>query len=243
MTGRPPTEPDPTPSLCVVCPAYNEQGAIARTVGEVERHVRGVVGDATMIVVNDGSKDRTGAILDELAAQRPWLRVVHQANAGHGPALRRGLDEARAQWLFLIDSDDQIDLASFARLWDATRTHDVVMGVRSVRHDPGLRLVLTRVVRWSLWAMFGVRLRDANVPCKLVRAEVWRAAAGSIPTDTLAPSIFLAVHAARHGARIAEIDVVHRERTTGVVSIRRWKLLKFCARGLRQLVGFRLRGA
>jgi hypothetical protein len=80
---------------------------------------------------------------------------------------------------------------------------------------------------------------DANVPFKLMRRVVWEDARALIPADTLAPSLFLAVFAARRGYRVAHIEVAHRERQTGVVSIRRWRLLKFCARAFRQLLTFR----
>jgi hypothetical protein len=99
--------------------------------------------------------------------------------------------------------------------------------------------VLTRVIRNALTLLFGVRLHDANIPFKVFRRELWTDAAPVIPADTLAPSLFFAVHAARRGARIAFVDVGHRERTTGTVSIRRWKLLKFCARAWNQLLDFR----
>ena len=105
--------------------------------------------------------------------------------------------------------------------------------------DARLRRVLTRVIRSALTLLFGVRLRDANIPFKVFRRELWAEAEHLIPPDTLAPSIFFAVHAQRRGAKIAFVEVGHRERTTGVVSIRRWKLIKFCARAFRQLLTFR----
>jgi len=84
-----------------------------------------------------------------------------------------------------------------------------------------------------------VRLRDANVPFKVFRRELWLEAAPLIPADTLAPSLFLAVFAASRDRRIATIEIPHRARETGVVSIRRWKLIKFCWRAFGQLLAFR----
>jgi glycosyltransferase involved in cell wall biosynthesis len=165
---------------------------------------------------------------------------VHKKNGGHGPALITGLDTARGDYIFLIDSDNQIPLEAFAELWQKVQNgHDAAFGVRRVRNDARLRRVLTRVIRTSLTLLFGVRLRDANIPFKVFRRELWRAAEPFIPSDTLAPSIFFAVHAARSGAKIAFVEVGHRDRTTGTVSIRRWKLIKFCARAWRQLLAFR----
>jgi glycosyltransferase involved in cell wall biosynthesis len=221
-------------------PAYNEEGGVGDAVRAVQEHVFSLVPDAELVAVNDGSRDRTGAILDDLAQRDPRVRAVHKQNAGHGPALITGLSAARGEYVLLIDSDNQIPLESFAPLWHHIRTgHDAAFGVRRVRNDARLRRVLTRVIRAAIALLFGTRLRDANIPFKVFRRQLWNDAATLIPADTLTPSLFFAVYAARRGARIAFVDVGHRERTTGTVSIRRWKLIKFCARAWRQLLSFR----
>jgi glycosyltransferase involved in cell wall biosynthesis len=227
--------------LSVIMPAYNEEGCIADAVAEVAHHVLDLVPHAELVVVNDGSRDRTGVILDEIASADPRIRVVHQPNGGHGRALRTGLDAAQGEYLFLIDSDRQIPLQAFANLWEEARRGDGSFGIRVKRNDPPLRLVLTRLIRYSLAIVFQAKIYDANVPFKVIRRQVWEEARPLIPADTLAPSLFLAVFAIRTGRTLAFCEVAHRERETGVVSIRRWKLLKFCARAFHQLVAFHWR--
>ena len=224
--------------LSVVMPAYNEEGAIEAAVREVQEHVFDQVSASELVVVNDGSRDRTGEILDELASQDSRIRVIHQPNGGHGRALQTGMNAARGEYLFLIDSDRQIPLEAFASLWKAGQGRDGVFGVRVNRQDPRLRLILTRLVRRALRLLFKVQLRDANVPFKLLRRSVWLEARELIPEDTLAPSIFLAI-IGRRRHNISDCEVPHKERSTGVVSIRRWKLFRFCARALLQLLAFR----
>jgi dolichol-phosphate mannosyltransferase len=192
-----------------------------------------------LIVVDDGSRDRTGAILDQLSAADPRVKVIHQSNGGHGAALRNGMERANGQFLFLLDSDRQVPIEAFAPLWDAARGRDGAFGVRVQRHDPPLRLALTRLIRRVLALLFGVSLRDPNVPFKVIRRSVWLAARDLVPEGTLAPSLFLAVFARARGLDIVEIEVPHRARSSGVVSIRRWKLLTFCVRAFRQLLAFR----
>ncbi len=87
--------------------------------------------------------------------------------------------------------------------------------------------------------MFGVRLLDANVPTSSCAASIWEDAQKYIPPGTLAPSLFLAIVAKRRGYNIVELDVLHKTRDTGEVSIRRLKLLKFCAAGLSQMLELR----
>lgn len=226
--------------LSVVMPAYNEADGITDAVLAVQRHVLDRVPHSELVVVNDGSRDRTGELLDGIAARDGRVRVIHKANGGHGPAIMTGLSAARGTWVFLVDSDNQIPLEEFAPFWSAVAAgKDAAFGVRRVRHDAELRKLLTVVIRLALSLLFGVRLYDANVPFKLLRRSLWEEARALIPEGTLAPSLFLAVYAARRRVAIAFIDVTHKDRETGTVSIRRWKLLKFCAKALRQLLAFR----
>ena len=229
-------------SLSVVMPVYNEQEAIVGAVDDVQRHVLDRIAGAELVVVNDGSKDDTGPLLDQLAASDSRLRVVHKPNGGHGSALLAGLGVARGEHLFLIDSDRQIPLDEFHLAWaEVGKGSDGVFGVRRRRYDPALRLYLTAAVRLAVSIMFGVRLFDANVPYKLFRRAVWTEAQPFVPAGTLAPSLFIAIVAKARGYRIVERDVVHKERDTGEVSLKRMKLFKFCAAALSQLLELRRR--
>ena len=227
-----------TTRLSVIMPVYNEEGAIVAAVDEVKQFVLARVPEAEFVVVDDGSRDATGRLLDEAAASDPRIRVIHQPNGGHGAALLTGLKAARGEYLFLIDSDRQIPLDDFAAAWSHVTTgRDAVFGVRRRRYDPVLRLYLSSLVRHSVNVLFRVKLHDANAPYKLFRRAVWQDARDCVPDGTLAPSLFLAIAAKSRGYDILEIDVTHKERDTGEVSLRKFKLLKFCARGLRQMLG------
>jgi len=228
--------------LSVIMPVYNEQDAIVAAVSEVQQHVLDQVPDAELVVVDDGSRDRTGTLLDEAARQDARLRVIHKSNGGHGSALLTGLNEASGEYVFLIDSDRQIPLDGFAAAWAQVMAgRDAVFGVRRRRYDPKLRLYLSRMIRDSVNVLFNVKLQDANVPYKLFRRAVWSEVRDCIPDGTLAPSMFFAIAAKSRGYSIVEIDVIHKERDTGEVTLRHFRLLKFCARGLAQMFGLRRR--
>ena len=154
-----------------------------------------------------------------------------------------GLSGASGEFVLLLDSDRQIPLDEFYRFWNAVQDdgYECVFGVRRSRNDPLLRLWLTKLVRLSLKIIFGVNIFDANIPYKLLRRSVWGEAQELIPSGTLAPSLFLAVFAKKRGFMILEIDVPHKERETGEVSIRRLKLLKFCVTAFSQMWQFRQR--
>lgn len=229
------------PTLSVIMPAYNEEAGLASAVEEVRQYVLDVLPGSELIVVNDGSRDGTGKLADSLSQADPRVRVLHKPNGGHGSAILAGLDASQADVAFLIDSDQQIPLRVFGPMWDKLQQCDAVFGKRLQRADAAIRIWLTRVIRLVLSLLFAVSLHDSNVPCKLVRRVVWTGARKVIPDDTLAPSLFLAIWAKRSKYRVEIIDVVHEDRKTGEVSIKRWKLFKFCLRGLRQLLAFRWR--
>jgi glycosyltransferase involved in cell wall biosynthesis len=235
----------PTPGavpLSVVMPVYNERQSIVLAVADVQRHVLDRIDGSELIVVNDGSADGTGALLDGTAAKDARVRVIHQENRGHGGALMTGLAAARGDYVFLVDSDRQIPLDDFSSAWAQIASgREAVFGVRRRRCDPPLRLYLSGVIRRTVGVMFGVQLLDANVPYKVLRRGIWEDARSSIPPGTLAPSLFLAIVAKRRGYDIVELDVVHKPRDTGEASIRRLKLLKFCAEGLSQMLELRRR--
>ena len=227
-------------SLSVVMPAYNEEDAITDAVADVEQHILSKIPDSELVVVNDGSRDKTGAIMDEICKSNPNVRVVHKVNGGHGPAIMTGLDNSSGEYVFLIDSDRQILLDNFADFWAAVEEgYDGAFGVRRQRHDPTLRLLLTKVIRYSLTLLFGVKIFDANIPFKLLRRKIWDDAKKLMASDTLAPSLFLAIYMKRKGYKIKTMDIIHQERSTGEVSIKRWKLIKFCAKAFGQMMTFR----
>lgn len=227
--------------LTVVMPAYNEEHSIEQAVREILDHVMATVPDAELIVVDDGSRDRTGVILDNLQATNSHVRVIHQQNRGHGPSLRRGLEQAAGGFVFVLDSDRQVPLENFQKLWDAIQSRDAVLGVRSHRQDPTYRLILSSFMRTVVAWLFRTRLKDPNAPFKLIRRSVWSEARRFIPDDTLAPSLLLAIFVSWRNFDFVEVDITHRPRATGQTSIRHWRLLTFCAKGFVQLLAFRFK--
>lgn len=236
--------PPSNPELCIVMPAYNEEGCI-REVVEKWISALDIAGakSGALVVVNDGSKDRTGALLDEAAKSFPRLVVVHQQNGGHGKALRTAYDKAvelGAQWVFHVDSDDQFDNSEISLLWNKRGESNFMLGFRRERHDALHRLVITRILRALNFVLFGTWLRDANIPFRLIEGRYLKILLDQISPTVFAPNIFLAVLAARDGQDLKFVPITHRERGTGIVSIVRWRLIKACLRCVRELVEFRL---
>lgn len=229
-------------NLSAVVPVYNEADTIERLVEDLERELLPFASELEVIVVDDASTDETPRILERLAQHRPWLHV-HRAkqNAGHGAAVLRGLELAHGEWIFQIDSDGQFVVGEFPRLWDRRDEADLVLGLRTNRHDPLHRLVLTRAVRLAASVLAGRRITDANTPFRLMRRSLWDDLQPVIQPDTLAPNIFVTLGAAVRGRRIVDVPVTHLPREVGTSTLRALRLLRFSLRGLRQLVAFRYR--
>ena len=228
--------------LSVVVPVYNEEGAIETLVDDLGSVLTPLFDELQVIVVDDASTDETPAILARLAHDRPWLHVERVAvNAGHGPAVVRGLESARADWVFQIDSDGQFVVAELPLLWARRDDSDLVLGIRQNRRDPTHRLLLTRAVRAAASLLVGARMRDVNTPFRLLRRSVWEDLQPLIGPSTLAPNIFVAVGARVRGWRVVELPATHRPRVTGTGSLRALRLVRFSLRALGQLLAYRVR--
>ncbi|HWJ99062.1 MAG TPA: glycosyltransferase family 2 protein [Acidimicrobiales bacterium] len=222
--------------LSVVLPAHDEEAAIEGVIRDVVATVRSLApGASEVLVVDDGSTDATGQILDRLAAELAEVEVVHQRpNYGHGPALLTGFARARGAWVGHLDTDDQIPADQLAQLWTRRAGADLVLGVRVARDDPRHRLVVTKVLRFLVGRFAGRPIRDANVPCKLISRDLLEEALPLLPADTFAPSVGLAVVAARRGRTIVEVPVVHQARPHGESSLKPLRLVSALVTSTRQ---------
>ena len=229
-------------SLSVVMPAYNEEAAIKGAVGDVVASVFSALSDAELVVVDDGSSDRTPKILEELSQADDRVKVVRQENAGHGAALIRGVETARGTAMLLIDSDRQIDLDDFAAHWARFKEDDLelLLGIRRPRHDPFHRLIISKAMKMLIGLRFKGTPVDAGVPYKIVSRKLWDDARPAIGGNSIIPSVLLAVFASqRIPNRLAEVTVTHRARTGSTSTLRFLRLYRFCKTATRELLSFR----
>lgn len=227
-------------------PAYNEQDCMAEVVkiwsDLLDNEFAGE--NTRLIVVNDGSKDNTGKILDELKPQFPKLIVVHQQNGGHGNAVvhaYRKAVELGAEYIFQTDSDDQFIPEDVKLLWAKRNQSKFILGYRQIRHDDPFRLLITRILRYSMFFVYGTFIMDSNIPFRLIEGNFLKKLLSQLPSPVpFAPNIFLAIMAKKSGQELFNIPIVHKERATGEVSIRKMKLLKVCWQSFNELLDFRL---
>lgn len=227
--------------LCVVMPVYNEEAAIGAVLEKwtVELDRLGI--DYVIRPYNDGSKDGSLAVMREVAAKHPRIDVRDKPNGGHGNTILTGYQEAAADgfdWVFQIDSDDEMGPEKFGELWTSRENRDFLVGIRDGRRQPLARKVISFVSRLCVRLFYGKGVWDVNTPYRLMRVSSFKDFFSDIPLTTFAPNVILSGLAARHKLRLFEIRVPQHDRTTGEVSIKKWKLLKAAARSFVQTIGY-----
>ena len=223
-------------SISMVLPAYNEETNIECAVLDAERALALTGRPYEIIVVNDGSHDRTGEVLDRLAKTRPELVVVHlERNQGYGGALRAGFACARHEWIFQSDSDRQFDYAEVSRLIGRAERHDFVLGYRRPRRDPLVRRLngwgWNRLVR----LVCGPAARDIDCAFRLFRRSALSQIA--LTSNGAMISTELVVGARARGFEITEVAVTHLPRPAGHAT---GANLRVILRALRDLARYRL---
>ncbi|SEI41708.1 Glycosyl transferase family 2 [Dyadobacter sp. SG02] len=227
-------------------PAYNEQDCIEKVVYNWTSFLKTKFpnDNTTLIVINDGSKDNTKVLLDELDQKVDNLTVVHQKNGGHGNAVVNGYRKALevgSEYVFQTDSDDQFVSEDFDKLWDKRSQSQFILGYRQVRHDAGVRLFITKFLRGTISAVYGTFIMDSNIPFRLIKGTFLQKLMNQLPNpEPFAPNIFLAVMAKKSGQQLFDIPITHKDRETGTVSIVKWNLWKVCIRSFKELLRFRL---
>jgi glycosyltransferase involved in cell wall biosynthesis len=221
--------------LSVVMPVYNEQAVVGQVIDGFVRVLGELRVPFEVIALNDGSCDGTAGELEAAAARHPGVvRVLGHPNRGHGPTLLRGLAEARGEWVFHTDSDDEMPPEPLAALWARRHEAPLLLGWRQGREAPLARRMVTAGARLAARVLIGGAPRDINTPYRLMHAPTIGPAWRALPPDTFAPNVLIAGWACRHGLPLVELPVPHRGRRTGRVSLTSMKLWRAAARALWQ---------
>lgn len=198
--------------LSVVVCAYDEQESLEPVIGELTETLDGLVSRWEVIIVDDGSRDKTAEIADNLSERDPRVRVVHhKTNKGHGEALLSGFGASRGDWITSVPADGQANPRDFARFLPLLEEADLVTSYYVDRDDGLRRTILSKGLRAILYALFGPvpRLEGS----RFFRRELL----DTIPlgSATFLVNLELVIQAHRQGYRIAQIGVHCRPRLAG----------------------------
>jgi glycosyltransferase involved in cell wall biosynthesis len=202
-------------------PAHDEEANVEPLVLEALATLPTLADEYEIVIVDDGSRDETGAIADRLAAAHPGIvrAVHHPANMGYGAALRTGLRAARYELVCFTDGDRQFRVVDLGRLLErlaAPDRPDVVVGYRLRRADRPLRTLYARLYRLANRIFFGLGVRDVDCACKVFRRDALVGVRVSSGGAFFSAELLVKLLAA--GRTIVEVGVPHHPRTAGSAS-------------------------
>ncbi len=201
-------------SITVFYPCHNEEDNVEALTQKTLDVVNSISDDFEILIVNDGSKDRTRELSDKLAEKHEQVKAIHhETNKGYGGALQTGFRSATKEWVFYTDGDGQFDIGELPRLLEFIPENDIVTCFRMNRQDSILRKL--NGFAWSTLVnmLFKLNLKDIDCAFKLYRRDIFdkikmHSNGALIDTEILA-------RCRRAGYTMKQIGVKHYPRTAG----------------------------
>lgn len=211
-------------------PAYNEEGNIATTIIDARKAAKLVAEDYEIIVVDDGSTDRTLEVVAELERNDKNIKIVkHNKNLGYGAAVKTGLKTCKKDWIFFTDSDGQFHYDELEKFVNHRDKADLIIGYRRKRMDPFHRVFVAQVLL-KLWnfALFGLTVRDVDCAYKLFKKDVRDSV--NLKTESAITVTEFIVKAKALGFKIIQLPVQHYPRKFGHQTGGNWRVIARAAR-------------
>jgi glycosyltransferase involved in cell wall biosynthesis len=202
-------------SLTVVLPAHNEEGNIETTVEKCVSYLGKNVGDYEVVVVNDGSSDRTREIVEAISSANPNVVLVnHETNKGYGSALRSGFDKSSKDYIFFMDSDGQFDISDLGRMIPDAGPSKAVIGYREDRADSHIRSINAWLYGLYIYFVFGLKVKDMDCAFKIFPKSAYESVKPIKSEGALFSAEFL-IKLKRKGFTFKEVPVRHFPRVFG----------------------------
>lgn len=224
-------------NISIVLPALNEEQNIPDILRDIQAHAQRHDWNYEIIVVDDGSSDRTSAVAQQLSDTIPVTVVRHPTNRGYGAALRSGFHAATKEWVLFTDSDRQFDIADMDTLIAHSSQAEFVIGYRANRQDHAGRKLNAWLFNRAVRLLFGLRVHDIDCAFKLMRRDALMTL--NLESSGALINTELLVKARQHTYRISEVPVTHLPRIHGAPTGARISVI---VRALRELLLFRITG-
>lgn len=201
-------------SFSIVFPAYNEEENIKESIKSALKIGRVISDKFEIIVVNDGSGDKTSEIARNLTKKHKEIKIIDQNNQGYGGAVWTGIKNAHNDLIFFTDSDLQFNLQELKKFIPYLKSYDVVFGYRKPRKDPFMRLVNAWGWKFLNRIFLGIKVRDIDCAFKLFDGRVFKKV-NKIQSHGAMFSAEMIYKIKKAGFRIKELPVTHYPRVAG----------------------------
>jgi len=218
-----------TSNLYIVIPAYNESENIIDVIKQWYPIVEKISSDSRLVILNDGSKDDTFAVANEMTKQLSQLIVIDKPNSGHGATCMYGYHfalQAGADFVFQTDSDGQTLAGEFWNFWAVKDEYDFIIGSRNNRQDGFSRIIVTKTLKLVVRLTFGADIQDANTPYRLMRGSRLKEYMEVIPKDFFLSNVLLSTLAVKRGERVKWFKITFRPRQAGENSLNIKRIIK-----------------
>ena len=228
--------------VTIVMPVYNEEACINEVIDDWKIALDKLQISYNLLILNDGSRDNTARELDK-QQDNPAVTIINKENSGHGPTILTGyhLAAKNAEWVFQVDSDNEMRAEHFQSLWDERHNCDAVFGIRSAREQALPRRIISAISRMAVNLCYGRGVQDVNCPFRLMRTSILHKLLQRIPPNTFAPNVAIAGLFVHNGCPVKNIAVPHSNRQTGEVSIKKLKLFKAAMNSFLQTILIRFK--
>lgn len=219
-------------SLSIIYPAYNEQENIEGTILKSYKFAKDHFKDFEIIIVDDGSRDKTNLIARSVSKKISQVRVIKNVrNLGYGATVWKGLRAASKDLIFFSDSDQQFDINELKKLINHIDNNDVVIGYRKKRQDSFLRVLNMVCWRIAVFCFLGLRYKDIDCAFKLFEKKVLHSLNIKSKGATFSAELLYKIKS--RGYKIKEIAVSHYPRVKGKATGANPKVI---ARAIRDLL-------
>lgn len=223
--------------LSVFFPCYNEEKNMTKLVEQTLEVLGDLVEDYQIIIVNDGSTDRTQEVAEELAFRHKNVEVQnHPTNQGYGAALRTGFKSANRELVFYTDGDNQFDIRELSLLLSVRDKYDIISGYRIKRQDQFIRKLNAGIFNIALLLLFGLRIKDVDCAFKLYKRELFDQI--EILSQGALVDAEILIKARKLGYTIGQVGVHHYPRVAGKQT---GASLKVILRAFKEILKLRLK--
>ncbi len=229
--------------LAVIIPVYNESEIVSVVINNWNEKLQKMNIDFNMFVYDDGSTDETYKIITKLSKDNKNIIAIHKKNEGHGPTISKAYKQISSSnsfdWIFQIDSDNELRCDNFEKLWDKRQKYDFLLGQRQERNQQWPRKILSFMSRVAVHFIFGKGIYDVNSPYRLMRVKSLQKCFSMIPANSFAPNVLIVSYVNHFNIPLYEYPIHHTNRTTGKASLKSLKLFSAAFVSFVQIIYFR----